>query len=350
MNFLGRIFGRGGGNERPAPQPGNRPEELANRLQKEGRTDQLEAELLKLQEAGLTAEERESWHHLFGIAAFQRQDHSAALDRFQRGHAQFPHSGQIAFSLGQEFEHLGKPDEMFELFDRFPFPAIPPRFAMAAARYAYLWGRADKGLRYLDPLLEAYFKLGIADDQFLFMRGFPFFGETWAYIALFHVLEGRAGKVAELTDVAASRLSDFDFQSLKWDASALTTQNYAEVIGGLRKQSAEAKANKWPSGYAEMRAAVLTAHETTDLSDAERWINSVTLGSNDFRWLEDIRLLARCELSHRRGVGSAERELVDEFLQRQPLLFEPSHALNFGLWKYQEILKPIYQARKRDAA
>lgn len=238
---------------------------------------------------------------------------------------------------------------MFEQFDRFPFPAIRPVFALVTARYAYLWAKPDRAVRYLEPLLEAYYKIGIADDHFLFMRGFPFFGEAWAYLALNHLLAGQPEKVTQLTETASSRLFDYDFDSLKREANWLTTANPTELITRLREQGRQAKANKWPSGYSEMRAAVLSALHTTDLVEAERVLNDVTTGPQDFQWLEDIRLLAKCEIAHRRGDDQTEGRLIGEFFTRQPLLFEPSHALNFGLWKYQESLKPTYQRRRFEA-
>lgn len=78
-------------------------------------------------------------------------------------------------------------------------------------------------------------------------------------------------------------------------------------------------------------------------------LSDVTISAQDFKWLEDIRLLAKCEIAHRRGDTQAEDRLISEFFSRQPLLFEPSHALNFGLWKYQELLKPTYQRRRSQA-
>ena len=35
---------------------------------------------------------------------------------------------------------------------------------LAAARFAYLWDRPDKGARYLKEIAEAYFTLGILRD------------------------------------------------------------------------------------------------------------------------------------------------------------------------------------------
>ena len=55
-------------------------------------------------------------------------------------------------------------------------------YTLVTARYAYLWGRPDKGAEYLQPIVDAYFDLGIVDDNFLYMRGMPFFSETcWAF-------------------------------------------------------------------------------------------------------------------------------------------------------------------------
>ena len=59
--------------------------------------------------------------------------------------------------------------------------------------------------------------------------------------------------------------------------------------------------------------------------------------------MPDILLLTRCELAYRNNDLEKEGVLRGEFIKMQRLLFEPDHALNFNLLKYQERLRPIYQ-------
>ncbi|MFZ4695082.1 MAG: hypothetical protein ACOYMV_08150, partial [Verrucomicrobiia bacterium] len=57
----------------------DRLDALANRLQAEGRSGDLEAELGRFDPKSLQGVEKESWYHLRGIAAFQRNDRPLAF-------------------------------------------------------------------------------------------------------------------------------------------------------------------------------------------------------------------------------------------------------------------------------
>ena len=63
------------------PIPGeNRINDLANRLQQEGRIDELESELAKFAPGTLEGAEKESWYHLHGIIAFQQGNSTKEAD------------------------------------------------------------------------------------------------------------------------------------------------------------------------------------------------------------------------------------------------------------------------------
>ncbi len=79
---------------------------------------------------------------------------------------------------------------MIECFDKAMFPKVPAQYALAEARYAYLWDRTNKGWSYVDSLMPVYFELKILDTTFLHIRGLPFFQEAWAYLAAFSQLDG----------------------------------------------------------------------------------------------------------------------------------------------------------------
>lgn len=95
-----------------------------------------------------------------------------------------------------------------------------------------------------------------------------------------------------------------------------------------------------PSGYTHLGIAVIQASHASSFEDADRILREVTLTPKDFRWLEDVRTLATAAAAHRFGDVEAERTCRDAFLRRQPMLFEPDHAVNFLLLRYQERLKP----------
>jgi hypothetical protein len=100
-----------------------------------------------------------------------------------------------------------------------------------------------------------------------------------------------------------------------------------------------------------MRLSILKSQTTDSPEEAESILDSIVLRENDFPWLDDMRLLAKCELAHRAADSSKEEALQKQFVKRQPSLFEPDNAINFNLLGYQENLKGWYQEnRKRGAA
>jgi hypothetical protein len=92
-----------------------------------------------------------------------------------------------------------------------------------------------------------------------------------------------------------------------------------------------------------MKLAVIRGRAAANQRDAEKLLDDVTLTDKDFRWLGDIRTLAKAEIAHRFGNPDLEEQHIDSFLEHQAMLFEPDIALNFHLLRYQQRLKPRYQ-------
>lgn len=332
---------------KPAPPNADRLDALANRLQAEGRTADLEKELGRFDPVTLKGVEKESWYHLRGIAAFQRNDRPLAFARFQEGVEACPDSAKIAFSLAQEHEVRGEIDAMFEGFDRAKFPKIYANFSLAAARYAYLWDRPDKGRAYVEPFFPIYFQLKILDTTFLHLRSLPFFEQVWAYLAAFSVLEDEFDALGEITERAAKECSDFDAAGVRRELMALRTGDYTEIKAHLHEQVEEHKRKGLPAGYPSMRLAVLTAQEAGDPVAGSAILDRVTLGPNDFQWLADLRVLAKGDLARRAEDAVLEFHYQQELFKKQPLLFEPDHAVNFHLLDVQEAWKETYRANRR---
>jgi len=324
----------------------NRVDALANELNQSGRIRELEDRLLEFSLPKLSANERESWHHLWGIAAFRRGDRQAALDRFTTGLRECPESSMIRFSLGQEYEHVGDTERMFALFDGCSFPKVPGAYALAQARYAYLWNRLDKALDYLTPLIEVYYKLRIADDTFVYLRGLPFFGETWSWFGAVYELRNELPKLRELTEIASKRITDSPFENRFVFLNCLETNDFTPLRNELRDQAARDYNSSFPQGYASMQLAVLESQECDDPRQAYAVLDRVRLDERDFPWLDDIRTLAKCVMAHRFDDAATEKALRAQFIRKQPMFFEPYHAFNFRLLQYQENLKPLYQAGK----
>ncbi len=325
----------------------NRVDELANRLQREGRLAELESELENLGRASLSNPEQEAWWHLYGIVAFQQGRDAEALYRFKEGYERFPESVQIRFSLGQQYERARDIKRAFDLFSKCRFPEISCEFVLAQVRFAYLWNRYDDGREFLRPFFDAYKQLTILDDNFLYMRGLPFFSRWWSYLAAFSVLSGDWKELEGVTKYVVANCRDYDFEHLQTELRAYRDGRPELLVAPLEKRLQEVSSGNFPfpTGYTRMKIAVAKARMSQSESEAEATVNEVKLTEQDFPWLEDIRAIAKAEIAHRFDRSGVERERVAAFLGRQPLLFEPDIALNFHLLKYQENLKPWYQER-----
>jgi tetratricopeptide (TPR) repeat protein len=327
--------------DKPAPATANRVEDLADSLARAGRSNELEAELEKLDRSALFVAEQQSWWHLYGITAFQRGRDDEALQRFQHGYELFPKSSKIRFSLGQQYERAGDIEKAFGLFAKGRFPELPREFALAQARYAYLWDRYESGREFIRPFFDAYKELRILDDHFLYVRGVPFFGTAWSYLAAFSLLSGDWDELEEVTKFAVKHCSDYDFEELQLELKAHREGKPELLIAPMRKRIQAH--SQLPIGYFLMNIAVANARLARSAKDAAAALDEVQLAENDHRWLEDVRTLAKAEVAHRFGQSEMESKHVAAFLQRQPMLFEPDIALNFYLLQYQESLKPHYR-------
>ncbi|TAL01334.1 MAG: tetratricopeptide repeat protein [Verrucomicrobia bacterium] len=331
--------------EPPNPST-NRVEELANKLHQEGRSNEIESSLERLDYKGLTDRERESWHHLMGIEAMRRGDANLALKRFQDAMELFPDSQMIRFSLAQEQLNRGEIEKAFLNFDFCSFPKVPATWALAQARYAYLWNFPERGLTCIRPIFKAYFDLKIADDHFLYVRGLPFFSQTWNYLACFAWMKHDFSECEAITNESATKLTEHDFVGHKLVLNCFRNADFARLAEKLRSSIQEWSKQNWPTGFQNMQLAGLTADQERDFSVAEKSITDVQLNPNDFPWLEDVRTILLAKLTHKHERPDEEK-YKQQFLQRQKLLFEPDHAVSFFLLEYQELLKQDYQKSKR---
>ncbi len=327
----------------PATPSTNRVEDLANKLHRERRGTEIESSLQRFDYKSLTEREKESWHHLMGIEAMRRGDADLALKRFQAAAELFPESQMIRFSLAQEQVNRGDIEQAFRNFELCSFPQIPATWALAQARYAYLWNFSERGLNCIRPIFKAYFDLGIADDHFLYIRGLPFFGQTWNYLVCFAWMKRDYSEVLQITNDAAARLADYDFERQKAFLNCYRNSDFAPFEENLRCSIQEWSKQNMPTGFQSMQLAGLTAELESDFFTAEQSITAVQLKANDFPWLEDVRTILLAKLNHKHA-RPEEEKYKGQFLLRQKLLLEPDHAVSFFLLDYQELLKREFQA------
>lgn len=332
--------------DNPSDSLPDRVDDLVNNLLDLGRMDNLEEELLKFNLEDLNKKERESWHYFYGISAFRKGQRQLAYERFLEGSKLFPNSALILFSLGQEYEYRGEIDKMIDCFNRSMYPKVFPEYTMKAAHYAYLWDRLDSAITYAEAFLPFYFELKILDPTFLYMRELPFFEQVWNYLAAFSYLRKNFDHLSNITIRAESECSGFDFKSLKDKLKLLQFDDLNEMNKFFLSNKEKIDDKEYQSGYHQMKLNCLLAKSITTEKEALQLIDKTKVSENDFPWLEDIRLLAKCEIASRFGNNKLEKKLQTEFFNRQPLLFEPDHALNFFLLDYQEKLKKIYQKGK----
>ncbi|MBM3845475.1 MAG: hypothetical protein FJ405_04195 [Verrucomicrobia bacterium] len=327
----------------PAPPP-NRVDDLANTLQREGRIADIEQELEKLDKSKLCQTELESWWHIYGITAFRDGRQDEATKRFEEGYSRFPQSPHIRFSLGQQYVNARQLDRGFALFRSSLFPEIPRGYALAQARYAYLWNRYDDGLLLLRPFFKAYQELKILDDHFLFVRGLPFFGSWWGYLASLSILNGDTKELESVTSHVSAKCHDYDFDYLKAELVAYRDDR-PEVLLPFVEKGLEGARPEFPNGYSLMNRALIKGRTVATAEEAEALVDGVVLRENDPPWLADVRTLAKAEIAHRFSRPDIEKRHAEAFMAKQAMLFEPDITLTFHLLRYQEHLKPMFQAR-----
>ena len=317
----------------------NRVDQLANNLHRAGRAHELEGELQRLDYSSLSPGEQEAWWHAYGICALQAKSEQEALRRFTEGYAKFPDSSSIRFSLGQQYVRSGQANRGFELFRSCAFPHISREFTLAQARYAYLFDRHDDGFLFLRPFFDAYRQLRVLDDHFLYVRGLPFFGTAWAYLAAFSMLSADFAELESVTGYVVQNCHDYDLEQVQAQLKACRDTIFDDLLRCRQTRLASLPAN-FPMGYARLAIAVIQAQQASSLEQAQRILHEVSLTALDFPWLEDVRTLSIAAIAHHFGIEATERSQRAVFLERQPMLFEPDHAVNFLLLRYQEQLKP----------
>jgi hypothetical protein len=101
------------------------------------------------------------------------------------------------------------------------------------------------------------------------------------------------------------------------------------------------------TGFDGMRLATWRSRSDQDPEDALRRLDAVSVGPDDFPWLEDVRTLAKARVLRLAADTDGAEKLVHDFMERQPLLLEPWHAFNFGLLDEQEHIKRRYREIRR---
>jgi hypothetical protein len=297
----------------------------------------------------LSGKNQEAWYYYMGATAYAQKDHSSALKMYTDGHTLFPKSDRIRFGLGQEYEYLGESQKMLDLFMGIRTLTGIVHHIVAASRYCYLWDYLDEGEEILNPVAEMYIKGGIGDDHRVYMGGLPFIWEVWGTFICYAVLKNDYGKIEELTSRARQNISDYDFTTEKWFIKACKDKDYNILLNRAQidlENFMRVLKSPFPGADFEVRMACYKSLITNNPTEALRILNKVVVGPSDHQWFNDVLLLHKARVAHGSGEVDKEKELVDQFIKKQPLLLEPHHAVNYGLIDYQEILKKEYREKR----
>jgi tetratricopeptide (TPR) repeat protein len=297
------------------------------------------------QEAGSDAERRAvDWYQERGIAAAHRGDREQARGIYEDGLSKYPQSSLLQMLIGRLYEEEGRFDEA-----RPHLAAVRldegGQFVMAAAWYCYLWDAWEEAAALLDQLFTAYFELGVADDEFLSARDLPFFSDAFGARAAIAVLAAKPAEAKDLLDRAERDLSDLDAEPPRLTLDAWLGDP-TPLIGSLEREL-NVDGDDALSGFNGMRLAVWRSRGDEDGEHAMRRLDAVSIGPDDFPWLEHVRLLAKARVLRQGGDAGRAEKLVRDFMERQPLLLEPWHAFYFGLLDEQEHVKRRYRETRR---
>jgi hypothetical protein len=304
--------------------------------------ERVDRALGRLAPDDLNHEEREAWLFHRAAAALSLEEPDEALGRSLAAFRAFPDSPRIRLLLAHQHERRGEVSAMFGMLDGIPSRPDAGRALLAAARYAYLWDDAQRGLRYLDPVLDTYGRPEAASavDAPMLSLGLPPVRETVYTATALHWLGHDLSAARELVIHTRQRLPSVPLEDLVLWLDGREADDFSRLLAHREHEIG------FTAGAIPMQLAVLRAQRTADADDAVRIVERVPLGTWHLPWLRDVQLLAVCQIAHRVGEEKREQSLRNEFLRRQPLLFEPHHAVFFNMLDYQERLKAEYrQAR-----
>ncbi len=305
----------------------------------------LREELDRLDLNSLNPDEQELWYRVRGTLEHRVGNRDVALEFYERGLDAFPSSPVLTFSCAQEHEYRGHVDKAFELFRRVDLKSAGSRYTLEVSRYFYLWDLLEGADKAIQWIFDAYYELQEADDNFLHIRNLPFYSTTFGCRATHAILGGRPDFAREELRKSARDIHSYDFDQLVEHLEAAVTGDWSVVLKRLAAKVDRLGAVPG-NGYLTMKEAALKVLPSRSLAEACSTLDEVKPGERDHRWLEDVRTVCKARASHQFGDVGEEQRIVEAFLERQPHLFEPFNAFDFGLIAYQELLKSTYRDRR----
>jgi hypothetical protein len=312
--------------------------------------DLLKTKLSETKEADLKPNELESLLDMKGVLEARFGDIDRAIQIYKDACEKVPNSFDFNYKLALLLEKNGEMDTAFKYFSKVTSDEeLYVYTTLTIVRLYYLWGYYTEGLELIQTILKDYYEMGIIDDHLVSMRGYPFYSEILANLAVFAKLTKNPNLVFEEIEKAKKELKSYPFGRLEDELNPFMSGDWAKRIDHLEKELKQLKKYKSPLGYNLVLLALIRARQASSYDEAIQNLNSVKITEYDFPWLKDIVNLGKAEVANRFNKNEDEQKYQKEFFERQPLLFEPNHVFRFGLIEYQEKLKKKYQTTKRDS-
>ena len=312
--------------------------------------DLLKDKLNDIKEEALKSHELESLFDMKGVLEARFGEINRAIKIYKDACEKIPDSLNLNYKLALLLEKNGEMDTAFKYFSKVASDGeLNVYITLTIVRLYYLWGYYTEGLELIQSILKVYYETGIIDDHLVSMRGYPFYSEIFANLAVFAKLTKNPNLAFEEIEKAKKDLKSYPFKRLEDELNPFISEDWTERTKALKKELKQLKEYQTPLGYNLVLQALIKTRQASSYDDAIQNFSSVKITEDDFPWLKDIINLGKAEAANRFNKNNDEQKYQTEFFKKQPLLFEPNHVFRFGLTEYQEKLKEIYQTMKRDS-
>lgn len=342
MGFFSKLFGSD--KQETVPKK-SVIESILDKYANAGDFNSIIKELDSLDLETLPANLKEDWYFFRGVSEMRLNNRDKAMAIFETGFEKIPTSQRLAFSIGQEYEYKGDKDNATEYFTKVKYSHQTAEFYNRIMQYFYLWGKYDQGIKMTQPILDTIYGLGIIDDTFLHIRELPFFSQIYPVKIVFSYLDSGSVDKDEFNKYK-ERFGADEVEQIENLMTSLINKDYEPILASTQTILDRVRKDKFPSAFQELQIALFQNKTENNLDTGLNRIDTITIGDNDFPWLNDIKTLGKAELAERLGDKQKENELLDKYFETQLLMFEPFISFDFGLVDYQETIKPLCIERK----
>lgn len=344
MGFFSKLFGSEKQNTVPKK---TEIEKILDKYANAGDFNSIIRELDTLDLDTLPASQQEDWFFYRGVSEMRLNNRDKALEIFIKGFEKIPTSQRIAFSIGQEYEQKGDQVNATHYFTKVKYSHQTAEFYNRIMQYFYLWGKYGEGVKMIQSILDTIYELGIIDDTFLHIRELPFFSQIYPVKLVFSYLENGSIDQDEFNKYK-DKFGAKEVEQIENLMKALVEKEYEPILASKQVILDKVRKDKFPSTFQKIQIALFQNKTEDNLDNGLKRIDEITIGDNDFPWLNDVKTLGKAEIAGRLGDKQKESELLDKYFDAQLLMFEPFISFDFGFVDYQETIKSLCIARKEN--